>query len=493
MAKMGFRGRVDVAGIDLGTTNSVICVQELTNSVGEINCIPDPTNNSPLIPSVVSFLHPEESSYVHPTRETVLKQEKSELLLKNVAVGDAAKRRIDSHPHSTIYHAKRFLGRSFDSVEVKELTREVEFKVRSNPNDVIIGKEEEEEEEKKSGVQFHIPMEEHASIPSSQYNLSPEKVGAYIISHLLSLAAAYLGYDNIKSAVIAVPAKFTPLQRARTAQAFQMAGIRVARVLEEPTAAALAYGLNKKPNVNYIMVYDFGGGTLDVSVLHVSDGYVEVMASEGDDTLGGADFDSAVAHYITESDENVKAQVKFVAGVMERLMVRHYEDKGEDAEEVDMEGQLSDVCVDKMRNIPLCQISSMHTIAEKMKIALSDDETNVIQQECLGVNLVSSNIKQEWTLERLCDALTPVTLSITRDQFHQASESLFQRSLLPVRQVLSDLDLSPTDMDEVVMVGGTTRMPKIRELVKEELQLEQLNTHIDPDITVAYGAASVID
>jgi len=136
------------------------------------------------------------------------------------------------------------------------------------------------------------------SLPNSEEVISPEFVGSKVLEHLLDMAKKHLGHSQVKTAVIAVPAKFNSQQRAATADAFKMAGLKVGRVLEEPTAAALAYGLHRKPGVDHILVYDFGGGTLDVSILHVSKGYVGVMGSAGDDRLGGADFDELIAKYL---------------------------------------------------------------------------------------------------------------------------------------------------------------------------------------------------
>lgn len=291
MAKMGFRGRADVAGIDLGTTNSVVCVQSPLESagqggVGKIECIPDPANGSPIVPSVVSFLDhvPGSGSGSGDDRP-------------NVVVGHEAKLRIDTHPHHTLYHAKRVIGRSFSHDSVKSLMEEVEFNVVpvvEEETEATSGSEEEE------GVAFRVPY--HSTAPDGTdthkyLHIKPQQVGSYIVDHLISMTKKFLGHENVKTAVIAIPAKFSDEQRIATVQAFTDAGVKVARILEEPTAAALAYGLDKKDGVNHIMVYDFGGGTLDVSILHVSDGgYVDVMGSDGDNRLGGADFDAAVAH-----------------------------------------------------------------------------------------------------------------------------------------------------------------------------------------------------
>jgi hypothetical protein len=226
MAQRGFRGRASVAGIDLGTTNSVICVQSPSKGVGQIDCISD-DNGSPIVPSVVAFLQPEERK-IGPSSKTPSKLQPHP---SHVLVGHAAKHRIDTHPHHTLYHAKRVLGRDSNDMSVKELQKEVEFRIDSD-NDTVM---------------FQV----------DQYHIPPHQVGSYIINHLMTLAKNFLGHENVKSAVLAVPAKFTAHQRQQTALAFTNAGVQVARILEEPTAAALAYGLHRKDGVEKILVYDF--------------------------------------------------------------------------------------------------------------------------------------------------------------------------------------------------------------------------------------------
>ena len=315
MAKMGFRGRADVAGIDLGTTNSVVCVQSPLESagqggVGKIECIPDPANGSPIVPSVVSFLDHAPGSGSGGNVDD----------RPNVVVGHKAKMRIDTHPHHTLYHAKRVIGRSFEHDSVKNLMEEVEFNV--------VNEEE--------SVAFRIPYHSTAADGTDTHkylHIKPQQVGSYVVDHLISMTKKFLGHENVKTAVIAIPAKFSNEQRIATVQAFTGAGVKVARILEEPTAAALAYGLDKKDGVNYIMVYDFGGGTLDVSILHVSDGgYVDVMGSDGDNRLGGADFDAAVAHALMDKDGGEKT-VQRVTDALERIETKLKKEGVVDAED----------------------------------------------------------------------------------------------------------------------------------------------------------------
>jgi molecular chaperone DnaK (HSP70) len=457
MAKMGFRGRATVAGIDLGTTNSVICVQAPSKGVGDIQCIPDPLTNSPIVPSVVSFLEISERP-VGPSSKV------SSLLDPHptaVVVGQAAKRRIDSHPHHTLYQAKRVLGRPSDDPAMTELREEVEFAVTADPE---------------HGVVF--------GVPETSRPISPQQVGSYVVSHLMRITETFLGHDNIKSAVICVPAKFNAAQKLATYQAFRQAGVTVARVVEEPTAAALAYGLNRKEGVDHILVYDFGGGTLDVSLLHVSDGFVDVMGSDGDDRLGGADFDAAIAHFLLEHRHG-QAVVSRVSQALQSLVQAL-------PSNVDLEDQLSASCT-SLQTVPLCTVSSFHTLGEQLKIALSayPDGNGTVEAECLG--FPEDYVDPDVSLEGFCTDLTTFWLSLTSREYEQSVQALYARSISPVTRLLNDLNLRHDDVDEVVMVGGTTRIPQIRKLVQQALPSASVNTHIDPDITVAYGAASVID
>lgn len=423
MAKMGFRGRATIAGIDLGTTNSVICVQMPSKGVGEISCIPDPLTNSAIIPSVVSF----------SSRKPI--------------AGYAAKQLIDTHPRSTIYNAKRIIGRPYNDPAVEVLRKEAQFQIVENKTENAI-----------SGALFQI---DEPLLPV----FSPEKIGSLVLSHLISITSKYLGHSSVKSAVIAIPAEFSPAQRHATILAYKLAGIKVLRILEEPTAAALAYGLDEKPGVEHVLVYDFGGGTLDVSILRLGkDSYVEVMGSAGDSNLGGADFDVAISRHLVATTDTNSADT-----MLNTLSIQ--------------EDQLP------CENMPLCRVASFHTMAENMKINLSTG-LDTVNSTCYTVHKA---FFQKPTIQNICQHLKPITIILTRKKFDELVKKLYKKSVLPIRQVLKDLDMLKEDIDEVVMVGGTTRMPQIRELVKEELGKDYLNVDIDPDLTVAYGAASVID
>lgn len=506
MAKLGFRGRATVCGIDLGTTNSVVCVQSQTSGVGIIECIADPATGSPIVPSVVSFLEASERTGNPTKRATPTGAVRLNPPPSHVVVGAAAKKRIDSHPHHTLYHAKRVLGRPAHDPALAALAAEVEFGVHIVNEDGEVETDNDHDTTNNHRVEFRVP---DTPIP-----ITPRMVGSYVVSHLRQITEAVLGHANVQSAVICVPAKFNALQRQETVAAFVDAGLTVTRIVEEPTAAALAYGLHRKAGVDYILVYDFGGGTLDVSLLHVSDGYVDVMGSDGDDRLGGTDFDVAIAHYLLDKikdddetgihdDDNKKKEretgrtvIQSVATILQRLQ----ETEGVTS---DLEDVLSSQCP-ALSKTPLCTMSSFHTLGEQLKIELSEmysEEENAAvmtaRAECLGLpkHLADTHISTatNWTIPSFCSSLQPVALTLSSAEFNRLSQSLLDRSISPVVRLLADLDLKPTDIDEIVMVGGTTRMPQIRHLVQAIFPDSPLNVHIDPDITVAYGAASIID
>jgi molecular chaperone DnaK (HSP70) len=479
MAKLGFRGRASICGIDLGTTNSVICVQEqggmstsstYTNNL-IIRCIADPATGSPVVPSVVSFLDATERQLSNSFKNSNIDTKIQTHLHPDpsyVVVGQAAKRRIDSHPHHTLYHAKRVLGRPISDPAIATLRNEVEFGVFDS---TIVNDD---------GVEFRVP---DTPIP-----ITPDMVGSYIIHHLLRMTHDVLGHSNVKSAVICVPAKFNSKQRHETVVAFRNAGMTVARIIEEPTAAALAYGLHRKSGVDYILVYDFGGGTLDISMLHVSDGFVDVMGSDGDDRLGGSDFDDVIAKFLLQ-ERGGTVIVQDILTILLQLQ------ESTQPPVLDLEDVLSNSCP-ALQAIPLCTGSSFHTLGEQLKIDLSEgyrsDEELSVSAQCLGIGGNHTDVLQ-WTLETFCSSLEPVTLTLTSSEFSIIAKPLFDRSIVPVERILHDLNMQSSDVQEIVMVGGTTRMPQIRQLVQSTFPNSQMNTKIDPDLTVAYGAASVID
>ncbi|KAJ1455154.1 heat shock protein 70 family [Pelagophyceae sp. CCMP2097] len=386
MSAMGFRGRVSVVGIDLGTTYSVVAVSE----GGKVRIFRDSQNRS-LTASTVAFL-----------KDGV------------VLVGEAARWHKDVDARHVIYDAKRFIGRRFDDESVAAQAKGYSFQVVQN--------------ETGFGVAFSLdPALGHGS------RVSAEAVGAHVLKHLMSIVHADLGHDLVTRSVIAVPAGFSADQTRATATAYKKAGLSVARIMPEPVAAAVAYGLQRRANVHHVLVYDFGGGTLDVAILYVQDGSIEVVANGGDNDLGGTDFDSCI-------ENELAAQVAATAA------------------------STSEVCANA------CAKSFLAQLSERMKIRLSDEE-HVVESCCGGA----------------------VQLQMTQEDFFFACSALFQRATAVVHATLADANLTTDDIDEVVVVGGTSRMPKVREDLRWALKVDHLNTEIDPDVTVAYGAASILD
>eukprot|EP00605_Chrysophyceae_sp_TOSAG23-4_P001822 GSChrysophyteH1.ASY1.ANO1.2012.1 assembled CDS len=298
-------------------------------------------------------------------------------------------------PDDTIYNAKRFIGVSLEDDGVQSYADSHPFVVTAL-SPLATG---------------------HPRL------ISPEAVGSRVLQHLLSVTSSFLGHSQVNRAVVAVPAKFTTDQRRATVDAYKSVGLKVARVIEEPTAAAVAYQLHKSEKVSRILVYDFGGGTLDVSILTVRKGIVEVYATDGDEHLGGSDFDLSVAEEISRLIE---------------------ENSG----------------------------YSVPPEAELLKIVLSG--ANMASFRYMGGN------------RSIFETI------ISQDAFLELTKPLFERAMLPVRRLLDELNMSRGEIDEVVLVGGSTRIPRIKELLREYFGKE-LNDQIDPDITVAYGAASIVD
>jgi molecular chaperone DnaK len=366
-----------IIGIDLGTTNSVVAVME----GGEPTVITN-AEGGRTTPSVVAF-----------TKDG------------NRLVGQVAKRQSVTNPENTIYSIKRFMGRRFD--EVNEEMTMVPYKVtRASNNDVRItagGKE-----------------------------WSPPEISAMILQKLKQAAEDYLG-QKVTQAVITVPAYFNDAQRQATKDAGRIAGLEVSRIVNEPTAAALAYGLDKKKDQT-IAVFDFGGGTFDISILEVGEGVVEVKSTNGDTHLGGDNIDQRIIEWII--DEFKKDQ-----GI--------------------------DLSKDKMA------LQRLKEAAEKAKIELS------------------STMETEINLPFItADASGPkhLVLKLTRAKFEQLVEDLLQRTLAPCRSALDDAGLKANQIDEVVLVGGSTRIPRIQQMVKEFFGREP-HRGVNPDEVVAVGAA----
>ena len=366
-----------IIGIDLGTTNSCVAVME----GGDPVVIPNAEGNR-TTPSVVAFSKSNER-----------------------LVGQVAKRQAITNPANTVFSIKRFMGRKY--AEVTEEMKMVPFAVAPASNgDVRI---------KAGGKEY-----------------SPPEISAMILGKLKEAAEAYLG-EKVTRAVITVPAYFNDSQRQATKDAGQIAGLTVERLVNEPTAAALAYGLDKKKDET-IAVYDFGGGTFDISILEVGEGVVEVKSTNGDTHLGGDNIDQKVIDWIL-------AEFKKDQGI--------------------------DLSKDAMA------MQRLKEAAEKAKIELS----NVVETE-INLPFITADASGPKHLQ----------LKLTRAKLEQLVEDIINRSMGPCRQALKDAGMEPKDIDEVVLVGGQTRMPRIQQLVKELFGKEP-HQGVNPDEVVAIGAA----
>ncbi len=365
-------------GIDLGTTNSVVAVWEN----GKATVIPN-AEGSRTTPSVVAYMEDGQR-----------------------LVGQVARRQAILNPQATVASAKRFIGRRWD--EVEEESKIVSYKVVKGPNDA---------------VRFDIRGK----------LVAPEEVSAQVLRKLVDDASKYLG-EKVTEAVITVPAYFNDAQRQATKQAGEIAGLKVLRIINEPTAAALAYGLEKKKNET-ILVFDLGGGTFDVSILDVGDGVCEVRATAGDTHLGGDDFDKRIVDWLAEEF-------------------------------------LRETGIDLRKDRQSLQ--RLYEAAEKAKCELS------------------STVETEINLPFItADATGPKHLvkKLTRAKFEALTQDLVERCMGPVKQALSDAKLTADDIDEVILVGGSTRIPAVQELVKRLTGGKQPNMSVNPDEVVAVGAA----
>ncbi|MBX3353667.1 MAG: molecular chaperone DnaK [Phycisphaeraceae bacterium] len=367
-----------IIGIDLGTTNSVVAVMEggqpkvLINSAG-----------TRTTPSVVGFT------------------EKGERL-----VGQAAKHQQVTNPKNTVFSIKRFMGRRHDEVLGEE--KLVPYEIIGGPTDLV--------KVRVRGKEF-----------------TPPEVSAMILQELKKVAEDYLG-EKVDRAVITVPAYFNDAQRQATKDAGEIAGLKVERIINEPTAAALAYGLEKKKNAK-IAVFDLGGGTFDISILDIGDGVFEVISTNGDGHLGGDDFDQKLIDFVAESFRKKEGiDLKKDAMALQRL---------------------KEAC-------------------EKAKMELSQQMETTINLPFITADQSGPKHLQE---------------TISRAKFEQLCEDLFRRLTEPCKQALKDGKLSAKDIDEVVMVGGSTRIPRVQEIAKQVFETTELDKSINPDEVVAVGAA----
>lgn len=374
----------DIAcGMDIGTTTS--CVGIWVNDRVEI--IPDLQTGSRIIPSYVSFTEDEK------------------------LIGDAAKNQSTMNPKNTVYDAKRLIGRKYDDPTVQEDIKLWSFKVRGDDNNkpIICVKHKNED------VEFQA-----------------EQISSFVIQRLKETAEAYIGHP-LKKVVITVPAYFNDAQRQATKDAGAIAGLEVLRILNEPTSAAIAYGLDKTDSdkEKNILVFDFGGGTFDISILTLDGGIFEVKSTGGDTHLGGSDIDNKIVEYLCEDiKKKYKKNVRENARALKRLNIA----------------------------------------AEKAKKTLSSSTTTTIEVDSLmdGVDYTST---------------------LTRAKFEQLADEIFTKSIKPLDRLLQDAKMSKGDIDEIVLVGGTTRIPRVQELLSNYFNGKTLNKSLNPDESVAYGAA----
>jgi molecular chaperone DnaK len=366
-------------GIDLGTTNSVVAA---TMEGGQAEVIPN-AEGARTTPSVVAFTDDGQR-----------------------LVGQVARRQAILNPEATVYSTKRFIGRKWD--EVTEEAKIVSYKVARGPDDAV-----------------------RIEVRGKQY--APEEISALVLRKLAEDAGKFLG-ERVTEAVITVPAYFNDAQRQATKDAGKIAGLEVLRIINEPTAAALAYGLDKAGSET-VLVFDLGGGTFDVSLLDVGDGVVEVRATNGDGHLGGDDFDKRIVDWLADEFKR---------------------DQGID-----------------LRNDPQA-LQRLYEGAERAKVELSSQT-----QTQINLPFITA------------DASGPKHLntSLTRSKFEQLTTDLLERCRGPVEQALSDARLTADDIDEVILVGGSTRMPAVQELIRRMTGGKEPNMTVNPDEVVALGAA----
>jgi molecular chaperone DnaK len=373
-----------VIGIDLGTTNSCVAVME-----GGSPKVIENAEGARTTPSVVAFTKDGER-----------------------LIGQPAKRQAVTNPDNTIYAVKRLIGRRFDDPMTKKDMGLVPYTIAKGKNG-------------------------DAWVTAGGSDYSPSQISAFILQKMKETAEAYLG-ETVTQAVITVPAYFNDAQRQATKDAGQIAGLEVLRIINEPTAAALAYGLDKTENKT-IAVYDLGGGTFDISILEVGDGVFEVKSTNGDTFLGGEDFDT-----------------KLVDWLADRFKTK--------------EGM--DLRSDKLA------LQRLKEAAEKAKIELSSAQTTEINLPFITARMEGG-------------ATTPLHLveTLTRSDLEKLVDDLIQRTLEPLKKAMKDAGLNNSQIDEVVLVGGMTRMPKVREVVKAFFGGKEPHTGVNPDEVVAIGAA----
>lgn len=387
--------RNNVIGIDLGTTNSAVAVVQ-----GDRPLIIENNEGKRTTPSIVAFVKDESS-------------DKPKIL-----VGESAKRQQVLNPQDTFFATKRLIGRRFSDEETQRDLKNVSYRIVENPQN--------------GEAMVQVVFSEGENSKETTANYSPAQIGGFILDKMKSFAESYLSNQKIKHAVVTVPAYFNDSQRQATKDAGKFVGLNILRVINEPTAAALAYGLDKERNDGLVAVYDLGGGTFDISILDIHKGVFEVIATNGDTHLGGEDFDLLLMNYVVEHFEQQTGVNLYEEGTNMQLQ------------------RIKDAC-------------------EDCKIQLSKIST-------FDINLPFIHGKSH------------LELTITEDKLDTLSMDLINKTMKPLNKALRDAELEPEEIDEVILVGGMTRMPKIRKVVSDFFG-KPVNTTVNPDEAVALGAA----
>ncbi|KAL5253274.1 hypothetical protein ACHWQZ_G013151 [Mnemiopsis leidyi] len=375
-----------MVGVDLGTTYS--CVGVFQPGSGEVHILRDDAGKQ-TIPSIVGYVNE-----------------------RTVYTGHSAERQIKTNPHRTIYDAKRFIGKNFTQAELDKLQELYSFKLTSVNNQPY----------------FYIKFDN-----GEERKLRPEDIGAEILKELKKTAEVRVD-TGINMGVMSVPADFDMDQRNYTAKAGELAGLKIKRIISEPTAAAMAYGLHKRDDSAYIMVVDIGGGTSDVSVLFTNGPMFATVALAGNNRLGGQDFNEVLYNYL-----------------LDRARTEFYVDQGH----------------------------------------LTDIDHQILRETCEDIKLKLS-VQQEMLVDiTLQQSTRPVNivLTITRRIFEHINRDLFDKVLEPIEATLKYAELQKSDISDIVLVGGSTRIPRIRELISEYFNGKELNTSVDPELAVCTGVA----
>ncbi|XP_067399340.1 heat shock 70 kDa protein 13 isoform X1 [Emydura macquarii macquarii] len=413
-----------VIGIDLGTTYCSVGV--FLPGTGQVKVISDESEHNS-IPSIVSFTDTD------------------------VYVGYDGLELADSNPQNTVYDAKRFIGKIFTAEELKSESSRYPFKIFSN----------------NGAAEFSVTTNE-------TYNISPEYIGSQLLLKLKRMAEEYLGMP-VSKAVISVPAEFDERQRNYTIKAANLAGLEILRVINEPTAAAMAYGLHKA-DVSNVLVVDLGGGTLDVSLLNKQGGMFLTRAMAGNNKLGGQDFNQRLLQYLYGQ---IHRMYGFVPSRKEEI---HRLRQAVEAVKLNLTlHNSSPLSV----SLTMPERKDLKELSEREQIKISSlIEDKPSQREDKMINLLRDDLPQ--TKSNTVKVIFEIEIS--RKLFEKLNEDLFEKILVPIEQVLKEGHLHKTEVDEIVLVGGSTRIPRIRKVIQEFFGKDP-NTSVDPDLAVVIGVA----